>query len=155
MRQAGDTMTDRNRRQEALSVLTKATLAELREAVDAIPGKPEMSVLRPAEIGLVMVRGRIGGDGDAFNLGEATVARAAIALPTGEIGHGHVLGRDKEKAQLIAVLDALGQAQGYRESVETLALTPIRARLTAERERLAARTAATRVDFFTVQRGED
>jgi alpha-D-ribose 1-methylphosphonate 5-triphosphate synthase subunit PhnG len=155
MRQAGDTMTDRNRRQEALSVLTKATLAELREAVDAIPGKPEMSVLRPAEIGLVMVRGRIGGDGDAFNLGEATVARAAIALPTGEIGHGHVLGRDKEKAQLIAVLDALGQAQAYRESVETLALTPIRARLTAERERLAARTAATRVDFFTVQRGED
>lgn len=155
MRHAGDTMTDTMRRREALSVLTKATLAELRTAVDAIPGKPELSVLRPAEIGLVMVRGRIGGDGDAFNLGEATVARAAVALPTGEIGHGHVLGRDKEKAQLIAILDALGQAPAYRDAVETVALPPIRARLTAERVRLAAQTAATRVDFFTVQRGED
>lgn len=155
MRHAGDTMTDTMRRREALSVLTKATLAELRTAVDAIPGKPELSVLRPAEIGLVMVRGRIGGDGDAFNLGEATVARAAVALPTGEIGHGHVLGRDKEKAQLIAILDALGQAPAYRAAVATVALPPIRARLTAERVRLAAQTAATRVDFFTVQRGED
>ena len=59
-----------------------------------------------------MLRGRAGGDGALFNLGEATVARAAVKLDTGERGFGHCLGRDVEQARRIAVLDALWQRAG-------------------------------------------
>ena len=142
-------------RREALSVLVEATSAELVSAVDALGDLPPMTILRAPEIGLVMVRGRIGGDGAPFNMGEATVTRAAVALPTGEIGHGHVLGRDPDRARLVAVLDACIQSSAHRQQVEHVALAPIRARLRVERDRRAAETAATRVDFFTMVRGED
>jgi len=39
--------------------------------------------------------------------------------------------------------------------VERRVLAPIRTRLDAERDRRRAETAATRVDFFTLVRGED
>ena len=47
---------------------------------------PRYEELRTAETGLVMLRGRIGGDGAPFNLGEATVTRAAVRLASGEVG---------------------------------------------------------------------
>jgi alpha-D-ribose 1-methylphosphonate 5-triphosphate synthase subunit PhnG len=101
-----------------------------------------------------MVRGRIGGDGAPFNLGEATVSRAAVRLSTGEIGFGYTLGRDPEKARMIALCDALVQSGEFAEAVETNVLAPLRAAKTSERNRKAAETAATRVDFYTLVRGE-
>ena len=97
----------------------------------------------------------VGGDGAAFNLGEATVSRAVIELPTGERGYGQVLGRDREHARLAAILDALWQKPEASGVVETAVIQPIRARLAAEASRNSAETAATRVDFFTLVRGED
>ena len=66
-----------------------------------------------------MVRGRIGGDGAAFNLGEATVSRAAVRLASGEVGFGYALGRDRDKARLIALCDALAQSEEYSAVLET------------------------------------
>ncbi len=74
---------------------------------------PSHDDLREAEHGLVMVRGRIGGDGAPFNLGEATVSRAAVRLASGELGFGYTLGRDREKARMIALCDALVQSDGF------------------------------------------
>ncbi len=136
-----------------MAVTARATTDELA-ALDQITSPSEFRMLRAPEIGLVMVRGRIGGDGAPFNLGEATVSRAAIALSTGEVGFGHVLGRDTEKARLAAIADALWQNAAHRPAVEAL-LAPIRARIAAETTLSAERTAATRVDFFTLVRGED
>ncbi len=102
-------------RKAIMAVVARATVPEL-SALETWPPTPK-SCARP-EIGLVMVRGRIGGDGAPFNLGEATVTRAALALPGGEIGYGHVLGRDKDKARLAALADALWQAPATREAVE-------------------------------------
>ena len=59
---------------------------------------PDYVELRAAESGLVMVRGRIGGDGAPFNLGEATVTRATVRLASGEVGFAYVLGRDRDLA---------------------------------------------------------
>ena len=100
------------------------------------------------------MRGRIGGDGAPFNLGEATVSRAAVRLPGGVVGFGYTLGRDQEKARLIALCDALIQTAEYADVVEQSVLTPLRARMNAERNRRAAETAATKVDFYTLVRGE-
>src|SRR5579864_4842723 len=90
------------RRQSAMAVLTHAETADLAARVASLPA-PAHTELRPPEHGLVMVRGRVGGDGAPFNLGEATVSRAAVRLETGEIGFGYVLGRDDDKARLIAL----------------------------------------------------
>ena len=83
--------------------------------------------LREPENGLVMVRGRVGGDGAPFNLGEATVTRAAVRLASGEIGFGYTLGRDREKARLIALCDALMQRDDFAGAIEAKVLAPLRA----------------------------
>jgi alpha-D-ribose 1-methylphosphonate 5-triphosphate synthase subunit PhnG len=140
-------------RREVMSVCTSASGEELARVVAAIAPSLEVTDLRPIESGLVMLRGRVGGDGRAFNLGEASVTRAAVALPDGRAGFAYQLGRDRAKARAAAVIDALWQ--GKERAVVERALVPIRARL-AEAEALAARrTAATRVNFFAMVRGED
>ena len=144
----------RNRRREAMSVLACASADEIESGVAAVERIPAHQDIRLPESGLVMLRGRIGGDGSPFNLGEAAVSRAAVKLATGESGIGYVLGRDQAKAKLIALCDALVQSEGHREAVERAVLTPIRNRLRAERETQERQTAATRVEFFTLVRGE-
>jgi alpha-D-ribose 1-methylphosphonate 5-triphosphate synthase subunit PhnG len=101
-----------------------------------------------------MLRGRIGGDGAPFNLGEATVSRAAVRLASGEVGFGYVLGRDRQKAQMIALCDALVQSDQFAGAVEANVVAPLRAAMVSDRSRKAQETAATRVDFYTMVRGE-
>lgn len=142
-------------RKRVADLLAKATIAELESALAALGPIPDFTALRGPETGLVMVKGRIGGGGAPFNLGEATVSRASIRLSDGRVGHGYRLGTDRKVAQLSAVLDALAQDEAARNTLETALFAPLEARLTQEAERLEAETAATKVDFFTMVRGED
>jgi len=144
---------ERARRQAAMAVLADSDAAAIASHLDAI-AVPAHENLREPEHGLVMVRGRIGGDGAAFNLGEATISRAAVRLATGEVGFGYTLGRDRDKARMIALCDALIQTHDHAGAIETGVLAPLRARAIAARDRTAAETAATRVDFYTLVRGE-
>ncbi|MDP1881294.1 MAG: phosphonate C-P lyase system protein PhnG, partial [Bradyrhizobium sp.] len=135
------------------AVLAHSDAAEIARRLEPI-AVPAYENLREPENGLVMLRGRIGGDGAPFTLGEATVSRAAVRLATGEVGFGYTLGRDRQKAQMIALCDALVQSNDFSEAVEEGVLMPLRAAMVAERDRKAAETAATRVDFYTMVRGE-
>jgi alpha-D-ribose 1-methylphosphonate 5-triphosphate synthase subunit PhnG len=148
-----DPNSKQTQRQAAMAVLAHSDAAEIARRLDAL-ALPAHENLREPENGLVMVRGRIGGDGAPFNVGEATVARAAVRLKTGEVGFGYTLGRDRLKAQLIALCDALIQTADHAESIEAKVLAPLRAAMISERNRKAAETAATRVDFYTLVRGE-
>ena len=141
------------RRKAAMAVLAHSDAADIAVRLGAI-ALPAHEDLREPENGLVMVRGRIGGDGAAFNLGEATVSRAAVRLVTGEIGFGYAFGRDRNKAQMIALCDALIQNSDHADAVEDQVLAPLRVAISSERKRKAAETAATRVDFYTMVRGE-
>jgi alpha-D-ribose 1-methylphosphonate 5-triphosphate synthase subunit PhnG len=137
-----------------MELLAKANDAALIAAWDSLAEKPGITRVRGPETGLVMLRGRIGGGGSPFNLGEATVTRATVRLGTGEIGHGQTLGLSRRKAELAAIFDALAQRSEYRAEIDAL-LDSIEAGIRerdAERER---QTAATKVDFFTMVRGED
>jgi alpha-D-ribose 1-methylphosphonate 5-triphosphate synthase subunit PhnG len=140
-------------RKAAMTVLAHSDAAGIASRLDALV-LPDHEILREPENGLVMVRGRIGGDGAPFNLGEATVARAAVRLSTGEVGFGYTLGRDRRKARMIALCDALIQSDEFAEAVEAEVIAPLRTQMTSERDRRAAETAATRVDFYTLVRGE-
>jgi alpha-D-ribose 1-methylphosphonate 5-triphosphate synthase subunit PhnG len=138
-----------------MAVLTQARAEEIEQGLRAVMDPLDYVEVRAPETGLVMLRGRIGGDGAAFNLGEATVTRAAVQIASGEVGIAYVLGRDQKKARLSAVCDALWQSKMYRDALERGVLAPIRTRIDAERDRQRAQAAATRVDFFTLVRGED
>jgi alpha-D-ribose 1-methylphosphonate 5-triphosphate synthase subunit PhnG len=140
-------------RKAAMAVLAHADAAAIASHLDAI-AVPAHEDLREPENGLVMVRGRIGGDGAPFNLGEATVSRAAVRLSSGEVGFGYSLGRDRQKARMIALCDALIQSNEYAEIIETKIVGPLRTQMASERGQRAAETAATRVDFYTMVRGE-
>lgn len=138
------------RRREALGLLARAPVNRLAELM---PELPKHDVLRAPEIGTVMVRGRAGGTGSAFNLGEVTVTRASIRLLSGHIGHGYVQGRNKSHALRAALAYAL--AQDNHEKIEAHILTPLRSEENARLARVAAEAAATQVEFFTLVRGED
>ena len=115
----------------------------------------DAQTVRGPETGLVTVRGRIGGGGAAFNCGEATVTRATVRLANGEVGHAYALGRDREKVRIAAIIDAQWQSSRTRAQVEQALLAPLRKDLDGERQRRREETAATKVDFFTLVRGED
>jgi alpha-D-ribose 1-methylphosphonate 5-triphosphate synthase subunit PhnG len=143
----------REQRKAAMTVLAHAARDDIARCLGAID-MPDYTDLRTPENGLVMVRGRIGGDGAPFNLGEATVSRAAVRLATGEVGFGYTLGRDGEKARMIALCDAMVQSCALSDAVETNVLAPLRSAMLARRDRKSAEAAATRVDFYTMVRGE-
>jgi alpha-D-ribose 1-methylphosphonate 5-triphosphate synthase subunit PhnG len=142
-------------RRRAMGLLARATAQELRSAWDELAEKPVVKPVRGPETGLIMVRGRIGGGGAPFNLGEATVTRCTVLLASGTAGHAQALGTAKEAARLAAVFDALWQEAETQQWVETTLLGPIEARIATEDKQKAEETAATRVDFFTMVRGED
>ncbi|MFP4406661.1 phosphonate C-P lyase system protein PhnG [Rhodosalinus sp.] len=110
--------------------------------------------LRPPETGAVMVRGRAGATGAPFNLGEMTVTRCALRLADGRVGHAHVQGRDKRHATRAALADALLQGP-EAETLRAKVLAPLAEAEAARRAARARRAAATRVEFFTMVRGED
>ena len=145
--------TQQAQRKAAMAVLAHAEAGEIAACLRTIP-LPGHQDLREPENGLVMLRGRVGGDGAPFNLGEATVSRAAVRLASGEVGFGYTLGRNSEKARLIALCDALVQSRDFGAAVERDVIAPLREQLMVRRKQQAEQTAATKVDFYTMVRGE-
>ena len=138
-----------------MRVLSCASAGELEAAWDDLDSKPDYRFLRRPEAGLVMVRGRIGGTGGRFNLGEMTMTRCVVQLADGAAGYGYVAGRQPRHAELAAVFDALMNDPARRQDVGERVVAPLSAMLEEQRGTAAAKAAATKVDFFTVVRGDD
>ena len=147
-------MSAENHRRAWMSLLAKAPAVRLMALWDSYGAAPAFHWLRAPEIGATMVRGRLGGTGAPFNLGEMTLTRCALQLESGAVGHGYVQGRDKAKAQVAALVDAMMQTE-HAEDVRQTVLEPLETEMTAAKETRAAKAAATKVDFFTMVRGED
>ncbi len=141
-------------RQSRMGLLAKSEPTRLATLMSALPDLPDHTWLRTPEVGAVMVRGRMGGTGAPFNLGEMSVTRCALTLPTGEVGHAYVQGRDKDHATRAALIDALMQTT-RAEEVRATVLTPLTTESASAKEARAAKAAATKVEFFTMVRGED
>ena len=141
-------------RRDWLAVLARASLADL-EALAPLPGTlPPITYVREAETGMVMLRGRIGGTGDAFNLGEASVTRCALRFADGPLGVGYTLGRNRRKAELVAVFDALLQDPVAHPDLAAAVIVPLAQRQAGQREAASRSTAESRVEFFTIVRGD-
>ena len=142
-------------RRDRMAVLARTNGGRLRDLWPSLGLNPGYKRVRGPESGLVMLRGRVGGSGEAFNVGEATVTRASVKLDDGAVGHAIALGRDGEKARLSAVIDALCQDPTIAARIDAELIVPMRRELDAADEKRRQETAATRVDFFTMVRGED
>jgi alpha-D-ribose 1-methylphosphonate 5-triphosphate synthase subunit PhnG len=144
----------RSPRQNWMAILARATASDLEVVISRHGGVPAHVVLKPAEIGTVMIEGRAGGTGMRFNAGETTVTRCVVRLQTGTLGYAMVLGRDRRKALLAATLDGLLQetptdaelAQEVRNCGECQATA---------RDLVARKAASTQVEFFTLVRGSE
>lgn len=143
-----------NQRQEYLGLMARAVQGKLSALLGEIDSQASFEFLRKPEIGSVMVRGRAGGTGAPFNLGEMTVTRCSIKLAGGQVGHAYVQGRRKEDAQSAALVDALMQTNQSAQ-IEAKVLEPLRELEVAAKKERAQKAAATKVDFFTMARGED
>lgn len=144
-----------NDRKQIMRVLAHASEAELESGLAAAGLASELSDVRPPETGLTMVRGRIGGDGRPFNLGEMTITRAAVESPAGFTGVAYLKGRCPRRARLAATADAYWQDPETRVAIEAELLAAIEHRLADEHLKATEQADATKVDFFTMVRGED
>lgn len=141
-------------RQGWLRCLAHADPAELEAAWSRLDRQPSYEMLRPPEIGLAMVRGRQGGSGRPFNLGEMTVTRCAVRLVDGRVGVGYVAGRAPRHAELVAVFDGLLQDEARQASLQASLIAPLAAQQARRRAAASERAARTKVDFFTMVRGD-
>jgi alpha-D-ribose 1-methylphosphonate 5-triphosphate synthase subunit PhnG len=144
---------DQKLRQRFMAALSRALPEELEQAWEHLPDKPGYGFLRPPQIGLAMVRGRAGSTGEAFNLGEMTMTRASVRLHSGTVGHGYVSGRRPRHAELCAVFDALAQEPGRKDEILVRVVQPLEGAAGVRREERREQTEATKVEFFTMVRG--
>ncbi|MGG7645542.1 phosphonate C-P lyase system protein PhnG [Rhodovulum sp. YNF3179] len=147
-------MSEIETRKGWMSLLARAPADRLEQLWQGAGLAPAFAWLRAPEVGGVMVRGRMGGTGQPFNLGEMTVTRCALRLEGGAVGHGYVQGRDKAHAERAALCDALMQTDAATDLREAV-LAPLAAEMAESRAARARKAAATKVDFFTMVRGED
>ncbi|MEX0285081.1 MAG: phosphonate C-P lyase system protein PhnG [Paracoccaceae bacterium] len=141
-------------RQQWMGLLARSRETDLLGLWQAYGAAPDYSWLRAPETGGVMVRGRMGGSGAPFNMGEMTVTRCSLTLAQGAVGHAYVQGRSKAKAEAAALIDALMQTD-QADAVQQAVLTPLQTQETDRKSTRARKAAATKVDFFTLARGED
>ena len=138
-----------------MAALAKADWTSLEPLWKSENLKPDYILLRAPESGLVMLRGRMGGTGAPFNFGEATVTRCSVQLSDGTVGHAYVMGRNHVHAKIAAVCDALMQRPQSRDAVQRHIIAPLLRSHDEKRRTKTSKAAATKVDFFTMVRGED
>lgn len=152
------TISDIDRRRAVMATLARASHDDLRAVFDRWLPIPEVTIVRGPETGLVMLRGRVGGGGHRFNVGETTVTRATVSIAQSgadsAVGHAYALGRDGEKVRLAAIFDAIWCAPASRERVERTVIAPLEVGLLDTENIRRSQTAATEVNFFTMVRGD-
>lgn len=138
-------------RQHWMKVLARAgqALLPFQEQLLATPHE----FIRAPETGMVMVRGRAGGTGMAFNVGETTVSRCVVRLENGREGYSYVLGRNMMIATLAAIADALLQGEHQEHWLQTL-IQPLEHAQQRARQQHQQDVATSKVDFFTMVRGD-
>jgi alpha-D-ribose 1-methylphosphonate 5-triphosphate synthase subunit PhnG len=142
-------MDDPSPRQNWMRILARANAALLRDLLAGHHLPPHIR-LRGPETGLVMVQGRAGGTGGAFNMGEMTVVRCTICNAAGKIGHATICGRSHDHAELAAAIDAALQDEQHHDQLMAAVITKLAQAQATAQLATAERAAATKVQFFTM-----
>jgi alpha-D-ribose 1-methylphosphonate 5-triphosphate synthase subunit PhnG len=147
--------TKKSERQGWMSALARSDYSHLKNVWSQLNLSPDHHIIRAAETGLIQVQSRMGATGNAFNIGDMTVTRSVVKLPSGEMGYSYIKGRNRAHAHLAALIDALMQNNHYAEQLKDQVITPLAATMAEHTELRRRQIATSKVDFFTVVRGED
>ena len=145
---------DKTARQRWMGILARATGDEIAGLLASIEPQPSYELIKRPETGTLMLEGRAGGAGQRFNMGEATMTRCVIRLPDGTMGFSYALGRDRNKAEQSAVIDALLQSATSDAEVLNVGIDAMARKQAEAREIASRKAAATKVNFFTLVRGD-
>lgn len=137
-----------------MSVLSRSRAEALLSFWQPINIVADYQILRPTEIGLIQLQGRMESTGQRFMVGDMTVTRAALQIKDGICGYSYILGRDKTHAERCALIDALLQTQSAFNQLWKNVVSPLAKQQQAEHDRQRREVAASRVNFFTLVRGE-
>jgi len=148
-------MIEQTIRQHWIAVLSKVEVKDLEEVWQRLKEKPEYDCLRPPETGLIMVRARAEGTGSLFHLGEMTITRCTVQVKNGFRGTAYVMGRNRRHAELAALIDALLQDPNQHASLMDLLIRPLELILRKRKSVMAHKVEGTRVEFFTMVRGDE
>jgi alpha-D-ribose 1-methylphosphonate 5-triphosphate synthase subunit PhnG len=138
-------------RRRWMAVLARAGASRIASLLAGCGALPAHTILRGPEGGLVMVRGRAGGGGAAFNLGEMTVTRCTVRTDTGFVGHAYIPGREGRRAELAALVDAMMQDRDRAADIEVRVIAPLETQQAQHKADRASKAAATKVQFFAMQ----
>ena len=144
------TSSQAGRRARWIGELARAETCRLQALTSVWPDWPDCRPLRPAEAGLVMLRGRAGGDGEVFALGECLVTRCSVEDESGRAGHGWVVGNNPAHAELAARLDLLLQRADWHDRVWQSVILPLQQSRLAQQAAAAETARATQVQFFSL-----
>ncbi len=146
---------DQEKRQHWMSVLAKSSADHVMTLAHTYMNEHRFETIRPAEVGLTQVRGRMGGTGSRFNLGDMTITRCVVRSTNGDYGYSYIAGRNKDHATVAAQLDALLQDHVYQQDLISHVIQPLAQKLAEAQASKAHDVAQTKVNFFTLVRGED
>lgn len=141
----------KTKRQEWMQVLARAAheLQQFKADIEPLV----YSHIRSPEVGMVMMRGRAGGSGQAFNVGEVAVTRCVVKLASGEMGYSYVLGRDLKSAEIAAVMDGLLQGDQAEHWFERV-IAPLQQQQLVQQAARNNEVMGSKVNFFTMVRGD-
>lgn len=148
--------TSEKQRADWMGVMARASASALAARMAELNDRPSHVFLRPPEFGAVMTRGRAGGSGGLFSMGEMTVTRCAVRLDGHPevAGHAYVQGRNADKATNAAIADAMLQCADLADVVMTTVVEPLKADEADRRMRVRRKAGSSKVDFFTMVRAE-
>lgn len=147
--------TEKSERQGWMSALARTDFLHLKNSWSQLNLSPEHHIIRATETGLIQVQSRMGSTGNPFNIGDMTVTRSVVKLPGGEMGYSYIKGRNKEHAHLAALIDALMQNSDYTEQLRLQVINPLKATMAEQTNHRHQQIATSKVEFFTIVRGED
>ncbi|HFZ8994556.1 TPA: phosphonate C-P lyase system protein PhnG [Citrobacter freundii] len=142
-------------RQRWMRALACSNADALAAQMQALKLTPAYELIRAPETGLMQIQARTGGTGNRFFAGDTTLTRAVVRLKSGTLGYSYLLGRNKPHAERCAVIDALLQEQPHFQTLMETLIAPLEAEREAQISARRAEVNASRVDFFTLVRGDN
>lgn len=142
------------RRQHWMSVLARADWADIEHRWKSVGIDLPYTILREPEIGLAQIRGKMANKGDVFNVGDTTITRASVQFKNDVVGHCYTMGRNLDKALTCAVIDGVLQHDQHNQVVMDAVIAPLQQAFIEKRKHRKQEIETSKVDFFTLVRGD-
>ena len=149
-----DSVATKDERKDWISLLSSAEPSHLEAVRRKLNSSIDYTYITRPETGMIMVRAKADGSKARFNLGEVTISRCVLEVKQKYLGVSWVMGSDLKHAELAALFDGLLQDPEYHKELIISLIKMLKEKQKAKDETLARDVADTKVEFFTLKRGE-